>query len=72
MTTEARKPKRRRYERGIVLALLVLLGGLTAAFYPREPLLLEHSTRVLDMRAADLSEGLNYAWLSNYEVTRIA
>jgi len=53
---------------GIVLTLLVLLGSAAVVFYPREPLLLEHATQVLDMRAADPSEGLNYAWLSDHEL----
>jgi hypothetical protein len=52
---------------GMVLAL-VLLGGLAAIFCPREPVLLEHATRILDMRAADPSEGLTYAWLSDHEL----
>ena len=53
---------------GIVLAPVVLLGGLAAIFYPREPLLLDHANRVLDMRAADPSEGSNYGWLSDHEL----
>jgi len=64
-------PARTRHRKkrwGIVLALVVLMGGLAAAVYPREPLLLEHATRVLDMHATDPSEGLNYAWLSNHEL----
>lgn len=67
MTAEARKPKRRRYGTRIVLAV-VLLVALTVVFYPREPLLLEHATRVLDMRATDPVEAMNYGWLSDHDL----
>ena len=58
----------RRKRLGIALALLLLAGASAVTLYPREPLLMEHATRVLDMRATDHAEGVNYGWLSDHEL----
>jgi len=64
MTTEARKPKRRRYGRWIAALALIFCLTLAAAWHSRQRSLLEQSTK----RANVQDWWIGYYWLSDHQV----